>query len=255
MTDWAKRAETYNNLYWVNKSRLNFEMMTAMGAASSSEGNLLDLGCGSGFLIRTLQTYFIRMDYYAIDRSPEMLALTRDRELSLYLRTYCGDMIEQMNEFDPDYFRWVTAKMSLHHTSDVNATFKAVHRILTSDGTFVVCEGIPPNPAALNWFKNMFALKEHRHTFMPLDLLNLFHKHKFHDITLRFAVFPRMRLRNWLENSDLSQDQQALLWEYHQEMPSEIKKAYNFAYDESGDDNDIVLDWRFVIASGRKLKD
>jgi len=106
----------------------------ASGEASDAAFRLLDVGCGTGKLIRRIADRFANASYEGVDLAPGMIKfaseMTGDREnLSFQL----GDASERL-PFPDGEFDYVTCCHSYHHYPDQAAAAREFLRVLKPDG-------------------------------------------------------------------------------------------------------------------------
>jgi ubiquinone/menaquinone biosynthesis C-methylase UbiE len=90
-------------------------------------GRLLDVGCGTGFIIDLAADLFD--DVRGIDLTPAMLARVQPRR---NVHVYCCDAASL--PFRPAEFDVVSAYSFLHHLEDLNPVLSEVHRVLRPGG-------------------------------------------------------------------------------------------------------------------------
>ena len=96
---------------------------------------LLDIGCGTGFILSSANSYFEEL--YGIDITPAMLdiatsKLKEQKAKNVKLIIALSDTLP----FPDSYFDVVTAYGFLHHLPTLSATFNEVHRVLKDGGIF-----------------------------------------------------------------------------------------------------------------------
>lgn len=238
------RAAKYNKLDWaVNNSYLD----AVMQAAELKETDVvLDVGTGTGLVARAVEPYVTKV--VGLDISPEMLkrnpceaflADARD------MRIDDGKARIQNNQFDK-----VIARMVFHHIIQ-GAEEAAIqcYNVLKPGGLFVLSEGIPPRSSLADWYTQMFRIKEERLTFLPVDLVGLLKIAGFIKIETHYHILPQVSIRNWIENSEMSDDRKALMWEAQMKMPEEGWAAYKATVTPDGD---ILKDFHFCMVVGEK---
>lgn len=104
--------------------------------------NLLDVGCGTGFLIELLQN---RKDaqYYGLDLSPEMIKVAKSKfSESVNLVEGSADNLP----YPDNTFDIVCCVQSFHHYPYPEKAMEEAYRVLKSDGLYILsdtgCSGI-----------------------------------------------------------------------------------------------------------------
>lgn len=98
--------------------------------------NLLDVGCGTGYLIDILQKQ-TPADYYGLDLSPEMLKIAKSKlpETVVLTEGYSDKLPYEDNTFDV-----VTCIQSFHHYPDPEKAMKEAYRVLKSGGLYILSD-------------------------------------------------------------------------------------------------------------------
>ena len=112
-----------------------------------ADGSILDLGSGPGFLARAILQALPRVEYTALDFSPAMHALARERlgELAARVRFLERDFkTPEWTAGLPSYDAVVTiqAVHELRHKRHVPALYDSVRRLLRPGGVFLVCDHV-----------------------------------------------------------------------------------------------------------------
>ncbi|MDM8560807.1 class I SAM-dependent methyltransferase [Candidatus Parabeggiatoa sp. HSG14] len=125
-------ADTYNadQPHFKSENINRVEHLLADMAAKTGGGSLLDLGCGTGFIIDIAKKYFQRV--VGVDITQAMLNQvdTSDSQVELYLAD-TGNVPLPDNEFDV-----CTAYGFLHHLHDLRPTLNEAYRCLRPGGLF-----------------------------------------------------------------------------------------------------------------------
>lgn len=241
---WAVRANTYNNIDWVNRNDTIKKMIDLSVDINLNIEKILDIGTGTGKVLSTFKEVYPDATCYGIDISSEMFSKIENSDGIIFKEMNCETM-----EFEDNTFDIATARMSFHHVDNLEKAIKEVNRVLKPEGKFILCEGTPPSVDTLEFYKEVFALKEDRTTFLVDDLDNLFNTGNFKDITIKTVRMSDMSLNNWVENAGTPQEHIDEIKRLHWEAPDYVKKAYNM----KEVDNDILMDWKFVVISGVKI--
>lgn len=97
-------------------------------AKRTNKGSLLDIGCGTGFIVNIAKKYFERV--VGIDITPAMLdKVTKSKNVELYLTDLFSASFEK--EFDV-----CTAYSVLHHLLRIKTAFKKIYSLLKKGGYF-----------------------------------------------------------------------------------------------------------------------
>ncbi len=201
---------------------------------------VLDVGSGTGVVAKTIQ-HFTGL-VVGLDSSFPMLS-------KLTTRNICPVISDITSlPFRNDSFDMITARMVLHHVSDLGEAMKECYRVLKPEGRMIICEAVPPDYAVRGTYEKIFSLKEKRHTFYESDLINLLHYSGFEKIRLRPYYMKQVSLKNWLENSGLEKETCEKIIELHRDSDLHFKKVYNMTLREE----DILIDWKFALVKGIK---
>lgn len=94
--------------------------------------NLLDVGCGMGFIIDIAKDFFKRIR--GIDITPAMLEKVNTTSLTCDIKVQLAN--SENIPFEDRSFDVCTAYAVLHHLHDLRATFKEIYRVLKPGGIF-----------------------------------------------------------------------------------------------------------------------
>jgi len=243
-TDWSKRALKYNQLDWVNRDVLTLGILNATRECHATRA--LDVGTGTGKIMKAIRNKYPECECWGIDSSETMLGRIEDKD------NYIIKVInaEDLSEISNHYFDLVTARMVFHHIGNIQKAISEIRRVLKPGGLFIVCEGNPPSTGAIDWYTRMFSYKEERSTLTEIDLINMFVKAGFSDITTKTIIMKDCSLSNWLANSGLPHENVETITNMHFEAPEHIKEDYNMTFR----DNDCFMDWKFSIVYGQTLR-
>ena len=241
-TDWSDRSETYNKIDWVNRGDTISAMMELVNGMNPIA--TLDVGTGTGKIISAIHKTFPRAKCYGIDISYEMMNKIENKE-DFDLREASA---EDLSCFEDNTFDLVTARMVFHHIADLDKACKEIYRVLKPGGKIVVCEGTPPDRKSVAFYEEMFRYKEDRKTFLMDDLSNLLYRNEFYEISVKAVYSANMSLNNWINNAGVPFRNKEIIRRMHFECERHIKNAYNMRISE----DDIIMDWKFAVVSGKK---
>jgi 2-polyprenyl-3-methyl-5-hydroxy-6-metoxy-1,4-benzoquinol methylase len=163
-----------NNMYQrARKYTIKRKLKLVTKVSSKQQGNLLDLGCGTGEFLNTCKEAGWKVQ--GIEPSPDA------REFGA--KEY-GLQVHEINNWQPfadNSFDVVTAWHVLEHVYQIEETIRQVKRILSPSGTFIVAL---PNCSSADaaFYKQYWAaydVPRHIWHFTPKDVKALFEKQGF----------------------------------------------------------------------------
>ena len=98
---------------------------------------ILDLGCGTGELLKILEDRFPSSELTGIDLTEEMLAVAKQK-LSDNVELLLGSATNL--PFDSESFDWVIMSNVIGHLSDKKIALKETHRVLKNPGKIVITD-------------------------------------------------------------------------------------------------------------------
>ena len=98
---------------------------------------ILDLGCGTGELLKILEDRFPLSELTGIDLTEEMLAVAKQK-LSDNVELLLGSATSL--PFDSKSFDWVIMSNVIGHLSDKKTALKETHRVLKNPGKIVITD-------------------------------------------------------------------------------------------------------------------
>ncbi len=130
---YAKAAEKYNELepHFFPENQLKVKNILK-DIRQKSGPKLLDIGCGTGFIINLGKDLFFEI--HGVDVSTEMLNRV---DISSGNITLHNMEVENLL-FENDYFDAVVAYAVLHHLEDYETALKEVYKVLKDDGIFYI---------------------------------------------------------------------------------------------------------------------
>lgn len=236
-----RRATEYDNLQWVSND--GYLMAFLQFAELEPTHSVLEIGVGTGQVAARGRELVQR--YVGLDNSLEMLSIANQRVPGLPLMPTDARQIPA----DQKTFDRVLARSVLHHMTDgLEKTIAESLRVLKPGGQLIIGEGIPPSPASVAHFTEVFELKEERLVLLPENLVRMLEQAGFVDIRFDTYVMPQVSIRNWLEQTDLSQALKEKLLKMHRTTPPAVQRDYRTTITA----DDVRVDFTFALVSGRR---
>jgi len=217
---WRIRAANYDKLFWVKDPGYISEIIKL--ADLEKTHIVLDVGTGTGVVANAVKDYVGHV--VAIDTSDGMMEKGAWTGTSVIK----WDINEAL--FVNGIFDRIFARMVFHHIlENLDRAILRCFDLLKPGGKILVAEGVPPvNDAdVVEWYKDVFKLKEARRTFTPEELVYYLSKNGFTEVTPHIFYMQNFSISNWLENSGLDENTQAMILRMHWEADKKIKDAYN----------------------------
>ena len=195
---WKIRSENYNELEWAREDRY-LKAFVEEGDFKKTDV-VLDVGTGTGIVAHAIAS--LVDEVIGLDKSQDMMEHSNWKNNKYFIKRDIRDPF-----FNEDVFSVVTARMVFHHIlENTQEAMRECYRILKKGGRMVFSEGVPPSKEVKKDYIEIFRLKEKRLTFYEEDMIALMENAGFKNITLKTVVLPQMSVRNWLDNSGLSQN-------------------------------------------------
>lgn len=125
---------------WARYNRASLELLP-FGRVEHGLGRVLDVGCGTGNLLRLLEAPGYRMqEYVGVDQSPEMLRIARSKPCQVPASWITADAASlPLREASFDVA--VSASV-LHYWDDVDAALAEIRRVLRPDGHLLLLDWV-----------------------------------------------------------------------------------------------------------------
>ncbi len=240
---WKIRSANYDKLFWTKDASY---LEAIIRCAKFDKNDLaLDVGCGTGAVANAIKSHVRHV--IGIDISDDMLEKGQWSGVSL-VKCNISEHIFADNMFDK-----ITARMVFHHILDnLDHAFARCHDLLKCGGSLIVAEGVPPNNDndVVQWFTDMFALKEERRTFRSNDIADYMNRNGFVNIEQVEHVMGNFSVSNWIVNSGLDKTTQTKILNMHRDAPDKVKKLYEMKFT----DNDCLITTKNIIVTGDRSK-
>jgi ubiquinone/menaquinone biosynthesis C-methylase UbiE len=187
----------YARSYDDDRHRLHSEQaltacLTFVADALSGVSAVLDLGCGTGDLLRTLGTVLgEEVCCVGVDLSREMLAVAQTKIADCQATSVIQTDVTQPLPFADDSFDLVASLNLLQEVSAPTLVLEEVYRILKPGGTFrgvAACYG-GDNPAEV---VHQAIARRHTWYFLPVEEMQALFQHVFPSGTVHFEPFARV---------------------------------------------------------------
>lgn len=217
---WEIRSAKYDKLYWT-KDESYIDAIIRMGDLKKSD-LVLDVGTGTGTMGRAIMPFVNHV--IGLDNSEAMLDKGKWAGFSV-IKWDISDRVFQDGLFDK-----IFARMVFHHILDnLDRAFVRCYDLLKDTGKLIVAEGVPPSDDSeiIQWYTDMFILKEERRVFSGRELEGYFQKNGFRSVSTHVHVMKNFNVQNWLSNSGLVKTVTDKIMEMHYNAPQKVKDAYN----------------------------
>ena len=112
---------------------LNPTLLELLGEVRGKK--VLDAGCGEGYLSRKLA--ILGANVTAIDSSPRMLEIAKDRTPDHLPVKYAHGSCEDLHDFEDGCFDMIVSNMVIHDLANYDLAFTEMYRLLGHGGTFI----------------------------------------------------------------------------------------------------------------------
>lgn len=160
----GKKAHLYDLQQIVNGASLVYQ--TAISLLPLKVGDsLLDIGCGTGTILRKLNTrYGPSVELHGIDPSEDMIALAQSQAELQTANVHLQVAGAQDLHYPDSTFDWVICSLTTHHLSDEvrTAMYKEIWRVLKPQGSVLISDFHYPKTTLGQMVVNMF-MRKHAH--------------------------------------------------------------------------------------------
>ena len=181
LDEYRKLAEVEDSMWYFHA--LNRRMLLPLADLAKQEASILDAGCGTGGLIRTMQQFEPRWRITGLDISPLACTYARQRSSASIVEGSVEALPFSTNQFDA-----VVSADVLYHINDTLKALQEFGRVLKPAGILVV------NVPAYNWMWSYHDdLVDTKHRFRRSELASLLQQAGF-EITIssyaNLLIFP-----------------------------------------------------------------
>lgn len=245
--EWDDRAKGgYANLEWVNSGDLLDEFIKFINPKAHHE--LTDLGTGTGKVAEELSRHAKHV--YGVDYSQKMLDLAPKKENITYI---CADA-KDIHLLPVKKLHGIVARMIFHHLNgSLEDVLAKAHNMLHREGSFFLCEGIPPSTRSYqNWKSTNILLENDRVFNAPNMWIDLFKKNNFKVAKTKTMAIKNLSTRKWLESRGESKEIIEAVIALRKHMSDKLKKDWNARLTK----DDVFVDtyWFFLKADPAQPK-
>ena len=157
----------YNALSTTNLFQRNYDLLASDILSYCSEGSILDIGTGPGWLLIKLHQKSPKLQLIGLDSSPSMLAKAQKNIANSGLSHIIEVKEGNVNNipFPDNSFNTVVSTGSIHHWKDLTAGLNEVYRVLKNGGYALMYDLVSDTPKSI--------LKESAREFGKLRILLL----------------------------------------------------------------------------------
>lgn len=238
---WEKRAEKYDNLDWVKEP--GYIKNIILKSNFTKEDTVLDVGTGTGVIAHAIAPLIKAV--IGLDISQDMLKHTNWKDNKYFIKR---DIKESL--FKEEVFDKVTARMVFHHIIEgTQDAMDECYKVLKKGGKMIISEGVPPSKEVKQDYEDIFKLKETRLTFLPEDILELMETSGFTNVKVYTYIMKDFSIKNWLNNSAASKENQDKIFDMHVNGSELFKKEFNVKIV----DGDCLINVKHAIVVGEKI--
>lgn len=149
------------------------------------KGNtLLDVGCGTGEILKKLSTKYINVKLYGIDISQEMLKIAKKKDKLSKIKYICCDA--ESLPFKDNTFDVLITNESFHHYPNPQKALKEFKRVLKDNGKLILCDMYRPI-IIRNFMNFMFKFTKTGDVkiYTKNEILNLLEEYDYKNIKLK----------------------------------------------------------------------
>ena len=152
--DYDRLAGEYEDM-WIQKVRdtVHQGLLDRIGEAGGpAPKRILDIGCGTGAMLRRTATLFPDAEFFGIDPAPGMVDEARRRTAEDLPVTFVQGVAEEL-PYDDDHFDLVVSTLCFHHWHSRTDGLSEVRRVLRPGALFGLADHF-----AIGWLRPTFKL-------------------------------------------------------------------------------------------------
>ena len=228
------RAISYDRTDWVKNEKLLDSIVECIIKEKFDLAYILDLGAGTGRVSKhILERYQGEKEIFAVDICEEMLNKITEPQIRRY--TASANNLPFAN----GVFDVVVSRQCLHYIENLDIVISELHRVLKSDGIFVLSQFVPFESKTKSFWIEMMKCRQplRKHFYSEKEWVDLFARNGFYLKSTK-TYTDRYSLKKWNEL-------------YYKNNTSEIKKyidllknapkQYLKEYNVIEDGNDLLI--------------
>ena len=150
--DFQKRAKSYEKLSrWITDQTINETAIALIGECQ----DLIDVGCGTGFLPYCLNAIYPIPNITLLDLSPNMLEIAKRR---LPQANVINNSLEEYAEITQDQYSTVIMRQVLHYIEDPIAAMECVKKLLKTHGRVYIGQFTVRDDLSDEWHAKLIRL-------------------------------------------------------------------------------------------------
>ena len=176
-TEYARLARRYDRRWSLYIQRSVAQTVRRMGARTGER--ILDVGCGTGYLLRTLLDHVPGLILHGVELCPEMASVARERlPNDVVLQTGSADALP----FPAASFDMVVSTSAFHYFPDPTTALAEMMRVLRPGGRVVITDWCYDywTCQACDWFLRHMRRRHHR-TYRSVECRDLLQAAGFAD--------------------------------------------------------------------------
>ncbi len=157
------------NIYQYSDSKLTLSEFFNENIESVNNKKVLELGCGTGLLWKTINEKFINCDITLSDYSKRMIETSK---ANLKDFNYSYEEIDYHKiPYEDNTFDIIISNHNLYHSNDINLVLSEIHRVLKTDGIFLSTTNSNKHLLQLEGILGRFDINDH---WLNTDMCKIF---------------------------------------------------------------------------------
>ncbi len=120
--------------------------------------SLLDIGCGIGYVAKTIKILYPESSICGIDISPQIIAKAKKADRCQRINFKVGGELDI--PYGNDTFEFAICRFSIHHYPQMVQHLREVHRLLKDEGTYLIIDVVPDEGQYDQWLNDLFITVE-----------------------------------------------------------------------------------------------